>query len=720
MRKTTRTARVRAWLVMAGLSLAAAPALLADGGVTFHNIAANGGAGINYQRFPSPAREAEDAALKGNGGPIPIPPGMTAVQVIQGLQPRSPQKPRGTPGVALFDYDNDGDLDIFVTNGPGHPHSLFKNLLSETGQLKFVDVAAQAGVQGTGSDGSGVCFGDIDNDGFEDLYVTSIGAPNILYHNNGNGTFTDITASAGVGAGNFNHSGCAMGDFNGDGLLDIAVGNTYDDWSNRKPVFVAALDPGLEKNQLFIQDTRRSGEGDNERSARRDGDDDRGRRIHFKDVSATSGIQNIAGLPGGSFTWDIAAVDIDGDGITDIMWADTNGPPPTDPSQDRGYNRIFKNDGTGHFTDVSYQKKVNKFGSWMGLAFGDYNCDGNLDFFSTNLGTWITGGVDDSRWFLGQADGTFSDPGIGALNGVPFGWGAVTIDYDNDGDQDIFYYGDDDLVNLIATDNPGTILQNPGCSANFVADTHALTTDHRLREVNGVAAGDLNNDGWQDVVTVASFQIVPVPGAFFIFSQLGVVFGSPWDGIAALENFLTSRGHPTYLLGIPTSLPNGDLAIEINSGGNGNGSVEVSLLGTSGLTDGGRSNRDGFGATLRFTPDGGKTVIEPLAGGATHASQSSRTIGFGLGTAPKGTLDVLWPGGTRNRLYDVKNGERIRLPEIPCSITGNWKNFGQYKSCVRHAVNDLRQARLISEDQGERLGRSAVRAFPGSHGGWDD
>jgi hypothetical protein len=483
-----------------------------------------------------------------------------------------------------------------------------------------------------------------------------------------------------------------MGDFNGDGRLDIAVGNTYHDWFNRKPVFVPELYPGLEQNQLFVQDTRAGGP------------------IHFQDVSATSGIQHIAGLPGGSFTWDIAALDVDGDGATDIMWADTNGPPPNDPSEDRGYNRIFKNDGTGHFTDVSYQKKVNVWGSWMGLSFGDYNCDGNLDFFSTNLGTWFTGGITDSRWFLGNSDGTFSDPGIGSLGGGPFGWGTATIDYDNDGDQDIFYYGDDDLVNLIALDNPGTILQNPGCSAHFVGDTHALTYDHRLREVNGVAAGDLNNDGWQDVVTVASFQIVPSPGAFFLFSQLGIVFGSPWDGIAAVENFLTTAGHPGFLQAIPTSLPNGDLSVEINSGGNGNGSVEVALLGGAGIVSGARSNRDGIGATLRFTPDGGKTVLEPLAGGASHASQSSRILGFGLGQAAKGTVDVLWPGGNRNRLYDVKKGERIRLPEIPCSIAGNAKNFGQYNSCVHKALDGYRNAGLITQAERDRFIDSALRA----------
>jgi enediyne biosynthesis protein E4 len=86
-----------------------------------------------------------------------------------------------------------------------------------------------------------------------------------------------------------------------------------------------------------------------------------------------------------------------------------------------------------------------------------------------------------------------------------------------------------------------------------------------------------------------------------------------------------------------------------------------------------------------------------------------------LGTAAKGTLDITWPGGTKNRLYDVKSGERITVPEIPCSITGSWKNFGQYNSCVRHAIDGLRQNHLIDEAQGQRLIASAVRAFPGSN-----
>ena len=361
-----QTSRRQLALVTAILSLFA-PLVHADGGVTFTNIAANGGAGIDYRRIGTPGRLAVANGLFDTLLPTSLSVNFWAAQ--------TPQKPHGAPGVAVFDYDNDGDLDIYVTNGPGKANSLYSNQFKETGKVTFVDVAAAAGVTATSQDSSGVCFGDIDNDGFEDLYVTGVGEDNILYHNNGNGTFTDITSSAAIRAGSAHHSGCAMGDFNGDGLLDIVISNTYDSWDRRDPQFINALDPALEPNQLFMQDHSAAA------------------KIHFADASETSGIQKIDGLPGGSFTWSVAAVDINQDGNTDLIFTDVQGLPPTNPSEERGYNRMFLNDGTGHFTDVSYKAKLNYYGTWMGLAFGDFNCDGNMDFFSTNVGVWLGNNV---------------------------------------------------------------------------------------------------------------------------------------------------------------------------------------------------------------------------------------------------------------------------------------------------------------------------------------
>src|SRR5262249_14084287 len=155
-----------------------------------------------------------------------------------------------------------------VTNGPGGANSLYQNQFKQTGKVTFIDVAAAAGVTATAQDSSGVCYGDLDNDGWDDLYVTSpSGEQSILFHNNGNGTFTDITDEADIGGNNLHHAGCAMGDFNGDGLLDIAIANTYDDWNRRDPLFINVVDPTLEQNDLYMQDKNSNG------------------KIHFTDMS---------------------------------------------------------------------------------------------------------------------------------------------------------------------------------------------------------------------------------------------------------------------------------------------------------------------------------------------------------------------------------------------------------------------------------------------------
>jgi hypothetical protein len=672
----------------------------ADGGVTFTNVA--GAAGINYVRTPSPRKAVRDAIDASS--PIPL------AQQAQ-IQLFSPQKEHGAPGVVLFDYDNDGDVDIYVTNGPGSANSLFQNQLVQTSAMSFVDVGIAAGVAATSQDSSGACYGDIDNDGDEDLYVLGTGEPNILLRNNGNGTFADITAAAGVGGGNTHSAGCSMGDINGDGRLDIVVANTYDNWNERRAVFMLGGYNGLEPNDLFLN------QGDNT----------------FADVSVSSGIRNLDGgpptiYPGGSYTWAVAMVDYDQDGDVDILWADTQGFPPGDPSQERGYNRLFRNDGTGHFTDVTRTVGLAKWGAWMGLSFGDFNCDGAMDFFGTNLGVYMGGVVQNSRWFLGSASGTFSDPGVGSLIGTPFGWGTVVLDYDNDGDQDIAWFGDDDIVFLIAADNPGTLLRNQGCTANFIWDQPAMTTDHRLREVHGVATGDLNGDGFDDIVTVSNFKFTPKNFRPFILA-IGGPTGSPFDAVAAFENVFTSRLMPGFLTYLNPLVSNGDVAIDLNSGGNGNASVGVKLLGTIGLvanpTVSGKVNRDGIGTVVRFTPEGGQTVLKPVTGGASYGSEDSLVTRFGVGTAAKGVVDVIWPGRVRNRLYDVAAGETLTLPEIPCSFNDFQPGLpasaspvakrNKYEKCVKETMKDLTSKSVITQSYANRLQASALRAYDETH-----
>lgn len=171
-------ARVLRWLcALSILSLSApgAPAL-ADGGVTFNDIAEDGGAGITYLRVGTPERQAARAAIEA----METLPNETW-RMTRALQ--FPMKADGTPGVALLDFDDDGDLDIYVTNGPGAPNSLYSNQLEETGVLEFVDVAADARVTATDQDSSGVCFGDIDNDGDLDIVVWNRNEPPSLLRN---------------------------------------------------------------------------------------------------------------------------------------------------------------------------------------------------------------------------------------------------------------------------------------------------------------------------------------------------------------------------------------------------------------------------------------------------------------------------------------------------------------------------------------------------------
>lgn len=674
------------WLLFLLLALVAASPAFADGGVTFTDIAEDGGAGIDFARQPNPDRQATMEAIEARGT-IPA----DEWRDVRALE--TPMKLWGSPGVAIFDYDRDGDVDVFVTNGPGAANSLYSNQLVEAGTLTFVDEAAAAGIDATDQESAGVCYGDIDNDGDDDVYVLGTGEPNRLFANQlsetGQATFVNITATAGVGGGDRHPSGCSMADFNGDGLLDIVVGNTYESWAeHRRPTFIPEICPCLEHNQLFIN------QGGNV----------------FSDESAAAGIETIVGMPDASYTWAIASVDYDLDGDVDILFADTQGPSPMGPGEDRGYNRIFENDGTGQFTDVTLALGLDKHGSWMGYSFGDFNCDGYMDFFNTNLGDYVpaTLGLTTSRWFLGGPDG-FTDPGVGDLVSTAFGWGTVTPDYDNDGDTDIIYHGGMDVMTVIFGDNPGLVLQNQGCSANFEYDFDAVTREHRNRSVQGVAMGDLNEDGFMDVVSVADSVVVPSDFWLPWSGILAPPFDSPLDPLTRFEGvWIGGDGVITFLE--PTVIP-GNLSVEINSGDNGNGWVGFDPLGGVGLVPGASVNRSGIGAVFQFTPTGGPTSMHPVAGGASYASQDQLTQFFGLGAATSGDLEVLWPGGVRNRVYDVSSEERLVVPEIPCSYDGDWANRGEYTSCVNQALNGYVQAGAISPADRERLRSSAERAF---------
>ena len=211
----------------------------ANGGVVLSNIADDPASGITYQR----GRSATFARLD-------------AFRQASLVEPQDffdlfflPYNTYGQPGVAVFDYDRDGDLDIYVTNGPGVANSLYSNQLYETGAVTFVDVGASSGAGATAQDGMGVCYGDIDNDGDHDIVVLGRDEANLLLKNNGDGTFAEVTSS-GLEGGALGSSSCAMGDVNGDGLLDVAVANSY----NHGDFVACSLEPfiGNQHNQLFL------------------------------------------------------------------------------------------------------------------------------------------------------------------------------------------------------------------------------------------------------------------------------------------------------------------------------------------------------------------------------------------------------------------------------------------------------------------------------------
>lgn len=676
------------------VSLVGTMPLTADGGVTFEDLAAGGAHGLAYERVPSATDVIWDQFRAA---------GFFAFFDL----PNTPLKSRGAPGVAVFDYDRDGDLDLYVTNGPSAANSLFANQLSETGVLTFIDLAEAAGVAAADLDSSGVCFGDTDNDGDDDLFVLSAFASNRFYENRGDGTFLEISAGSGLGLDSKTSVSCSFGDIDGDGLLDVMVANCCLTMADQFATGTPEPFAFNQHNQLY-----RNLGGNT-----------------FADVSATSGILDHRGFPPGfdgspTVTWAVALVDIDLDGDADIVTADDQAavPLPRDGGVARGLIHLFENDGSGHFVDRVVEAGLDRPGAWMGLSFGDLDADGTLDLFGTNLGDWATTlltpfdpvygdfvryelGDMTSRWYLGGADGVFSEPDLGDIVATPFGWGTVMADYDNDGDTDIVFHGGI-LPGPVVQTSPGNILANDG-TGRFQRDSVALagSTDHERRTVHGVASGDLDRDGFVDLVSVSNFDL-PETASLATYNH---PWGSPFDFGRYLQ-FFEPTDTPFLTAYSGVEFENGSLSVERNQG-NGNRSVTVELVGAVDLVDGAVVNRSGIGGVVTVVPRRGRPAMQPVLGGSSYASQNSLALGFGLGRERRAQVDVLWPGGVRNRLYGARAGEHVRFPEIPCSYDADWPSFYSYLACVRPALDELVAVDFLSRHQRGRFLVSAVLAY---------
>jgi enediyne biosynthesis protein E4 len=529
--------------------------------------------------------------------------GLTAPVVFGGVDTKKYIIETTGTGVALFDYDNDGWPDIFIVNGtsldaPRSAKAPTSHLYHNNHDGTFTDVTQKAGLTHTGW-GQGVCVGDYDNDGWPDLYVTYYGK-NVLYHNNGNGTFTDVSEKAGVsGSGKSWGNGCAFVDYDRDGHLDLMVANYVDfDLSTApapgdrascmwKGVAVMCGPQGLPASKNILYHNRGDGT--------------------FEDVSAKSHIDKADG----HYSLSVSTLDYDDDGWPDIFVA-----------CDSTASILYHNNRDGTFTDVAITAGAafNEDGhaqAGMGSTIADYNGDGKLDIFKTNFSD------DTATLYRNNGNGTFDDvtypAGLG-LNTKYLGWGAMFFDFDNDGWPDLLLvnghvYPEVDSQHLGSTFQEPRILYHNNGNGTFTdisADAGpGITTVNSSR---GLAIGDLWNDGRQSAV-------------------------------------ISNMNAPPSLL--------------VNDVRNSNHWIAFRLLGSSYAVASQkyRSTRDALGARITMKA-ASRLFVDEVRSGSSYDSNSDVRVHFGLGFATKlDAVQVRWPSGLTENFDNLAVDELHTLKE---------------------------------------------------------
>jgi hypothetical protein len=490
-------------------------------------------------------------------------------------------------GVALFDYDNDGYLDIYFVNSLTVDMVKSKQktrsvLYHNNGDGTFTDVTDKAGVGDIGW-GMGVAIGDYNNDGWDDIYVTCLG-PNHLLRNNGNGAFTDVTQKAGVGDPRWS-TGAAFVDYDNDGKLDLFVSNYVDFDVNNLPEFGKGRTCQFKGVPVQCGPRGLKGAGDTLYHNNGDGT--------FTDVSKKAGVSDADGYYG----LGVICSDFDEDGLVDIFVANDSTP-----------NFLYHNNGDGTFKDVGFSSgtALNENGSEqgsMGVTLGDYNHDGRLDLFITNFDD------DYNTLYHNDGKGSFTDVSYAAkvaAVSLPYvGWGTWFFDYDNDGWVDLLVVNGH-VYPQLPTYRQRNFVHHNNRDGTFTEVGLQLGAPFAERRTGrGAAFGDIDNDGDTDVV------------------------------ISNLD------GPPQVLR---------------NDGGNAGNSILIKMVGV-------KSNRDGIGARVKIVA-GDLTQIAEVYSGGSYISQNDLRLPFGLEKRTKVNLiEVHWPSGTVDKISDTGVNKIITIKE---------------------------------------------------------
>ena len=493
-------------------------------------------------------------------------------------------------GCGWIDYDQNGLLDLYLVNGaatraytPKQPRrcALYRN----NGDGTFTDVTVTSGVGAEGLFGMGVAVGDFDNDGFPDLFVLGYGRC-LLYHNNGDGTFTDVTARAGVDNSGRWASSAAWFDFDNDGKLDLVIAN-YVDWSPDRNFYCGDRGPGM-RSYCHPDDFH----GQPPTLYHNNGDGT------FTDVSKTSGLGQNGGNGLGVVTFDY-----DNDGWQDIFIANDHMP-----------NFLFHNNRDGTFREIGYPAGVavsadGEFEAGMGTDAADTTGNGRLDLIVGHLDMQL------ARIYQNMGDKTFEDATLRSkISYATYHmstFGTRFMDYDNDGARDLFMANGHVLDNIERYHaethyaEPKLMFRNNGRGV-FENVSDRLGPDFQAPRVSrGAAVGDYDNDGDLDIL-------------------------------------VNNNGQPPQLLR--------------NDCTNGNHWLEILLIGT-------KSNRDGVGARVKLSA-GELTLYDQKKGGMSYQSAQDPRLHFGLGQHPTiDAIEILWPSGAVTSLTNLKSNQIIAVKE---------------------------------------------------------